>query len=171
MDATRALAETDRALARYRRRLAAVLRNTRSFAATEAEYTALGRDSRSFGTAAGRLARALPPSERTTLGRLRTARSGAKLWHGLIAAQAEAMRAVLDGPLRDDSVVPDFVAQARLRRRFTRAAMVRDARLKALAGALKGLRRRPGRGGPETPDAPSHSPDSPASAGPESPPE
>lgn len=164
MDAatTRALAETDRALARYRRRLSAVLRDLRGFAVTEAELAALGRESRSFMSASARLARTLPEAERTAHGRLRTARSGAKLWHGLIADYGAAMRTMAEGPSRDDSVVQDFVAQARLRRRFTRAAMARETRLKGLASALKGLRRRPAGGasggdapGPAAPEAPS----------------
>lgn len=166
----RALADTDRALARYRRRLGAVLRDLRGFAVTEAELDALARDSRGFAGAATRLAEVLPqdvPAAR----RLRTARVGAKLWHGLIARYADAMRTLAEGPAEREAAVPDFVAQARLRRRFTRAAIAREARLRALAGTLRKARRETGRetGPPDSgadPGRDGGTPPAPGSAGP-----
>jgi len=149
----RLLAETERALSRYRRRLSSVLRDLRGFAVTEADLLALGRDSKLFVTAADRLISALDKGERTALQRLKTARNGGKLWHGLIARYGLAMRSLVEGPNGPThDAVTDFVEQARLRRRFTRAAEARDARLRTLSGTLRKLKRKGSRRASDAPD-------------------
>lgn len=158
MDAAteRALTEVEHCLARYQRRLSRVLDAMRGYAVTEAELSDLGRDSRLFTTAAERLYRALGDSERDAIGRLRTAKSGARVWHQTIGRYAEAMRTLLagTGTPEDDRVAEEFIERARVRRRFAQAAETRAVRLRALDGALRRLRRRHGGGGPRSDGAP-----------------